>query len=195
MHSRYGKILKVDLSTQTYNILTLDEAVYSKYLGGKGLGSYLLYKHNPPKVDPLSAENCLIFATGPVCGTNVWGSCRYGVFTKSPLTGFYAESYSGGKVPEAIDATGFDAMVIQGKAPKPTVMIVQPEGVEFHDAADLWGPKPTRPRIPSSKRMPGLLLSKNAVLLLSVRQLRTWFVLQSSKMITGVRPAGQVLGQ
>jgi aldehyde:ferredoxin oxidoreductase len=135
----YGKILKVDLITQTYNILTLDEAVYSKYLGGKGLGSYLLYKHNPPKVDPLSAENCLIFATGPVCGTNVWGSCRYGVFTKSPLTGFYAESYSGGKVPEAIDATGFDAMVIQGKAPKPTVMIVQPEGVEFHDAADLWG--------------------------------------------------------
>ena len=139
MHSTYGKILKVDLNSQTHSIISLDEAVYQKYLGGKGLGSYLLYEHNPPGVDPLSAENCLIFAAGPVCGTNVWGSCRYGVFTKSPLTGFYAESYSGGKVPEAIDATGFDAILIQGIASEPTVMTVQPDGVEFHGAADLWG--------------------------------------------------------
>jgi aldehyde:ferredoxin oxidoreductase len=90
-------------------------------------------------VDPLSAENHLIFATGPVCQSALWGSCRYGVFTKSPLTGFYSESYSGGKVPEAIDAAGFDAVVIRGKARKPTALSVHPEGCEFFDAGDLWG--------------------------------------------------------
>ena len=56
-----------------------------------------------------------MFATGPVSGNSIWGSCRYGVFTKSPQTGFYAESYAGGKTPEAIDSCGFDAIVIHGK--------------------------------------------------------------------------------
>jgi aldehyde:ferredoxin oxidoreductase len=81
----------------------------------------------------------MIFATGPATGTAVWGACRYGVYTKSPQTGFYSESYSGGKAPEAIDRTGFDAIIIQGKCQKPTVLGIHPEGAEFHDAGDIWG--------------------------------------------------------
>lgn len=139
MNGHYGKILKIDLTQKKYRTENLDETIYAQYIGGKGLASYLLYELNPPGVDPLDADNCLIFSTGPVTGSNIWGGCRYGVFTKSPQTGFYSESYSGGKVPEAIDSTGFDAIVIQGQAAGPMVLGIHPDEVVFHDAGDLWG--------------------------------------------------------
>jgi aldehyde:ferredoxin oxidoreductase len=139
MKGFYGRILKIDLNRGRFDIETLDDALCQKYLGGKGLASYLLHELNPPGVDPLAPENCLIFATGPVGGTRIWGSCRYGVFTKSPQTGFYCESYAGGKVPEAIDATGFDAIVLTGKCAVLTTMVVHPDGVEFHETGDLQG--------------------------------------------------------
>jgi aldehyde:ferredoxin oxidoreductase len=139
MNGHYGKILRIDLTQKKYRTENLDETIYAQYIGGKGLASYLLYELNPPGVDPLDADNCLIFSTGPVTGSNIWGGCRYGVFTKSPQTGFYSESYSGGKVPEAIDSTGFDAIVIQGQAADPMVLGIHPEEVVFYDAGDLWG--------------------------------------------------------
>ena len=139
MYGFYGRFLKVDLTDRTYDIVTLPDSVLLKYLGGKGLASYLLYSMNPEGVDPLSPDNCLIFATGPITNSIIWGSSRYGVYTKSPQTGFYSESYSGGKVPEAIDSAGFDAIVITGKNKRPAVIVIEPEGVEFHDADDIWG--------------------------------------------------------
>jgi len=139
MHGFYGRILKINLSGQTYEIVPLNDEILSRYLGGKGLATYLLYSSNPQGVNPLSPDNCLIFATGPTTGSLIWSSSRYGVFTKSPQTGFYAESYSGGKVPEAVDAAGFDAVVITGKSENPAVMVVHPDGVDFHDADDIWG--------------------------------------------------------
>ncbi|MBN2809309.1 MAG: aldehyde ferredoxin oxidoreductase family protein [Deltaproteobacteria bacterium] len=139
MDGFYGRILKVDMNDQTFKIETLDADIYRQYLGGKGLASYLLFQNNPPGVDPLAPENCLIFATGPFSGSSIWGSCRYGVYSKSPQTGIYAESYAGGRVPEAIDATGFDALLIHGAAANPTALRIHPEGAEFHPAADLWG--------------------------------------------------------
>jgi len=139
MHGFYGRYLNIDLGKKNHSIETLNDEVYETYLGGKGLASYLLYALNPPGVDPLAAENILIFATGPLGGSTIWGSCRYGVYTKSPLTGFFAESYSGGRTPDAIDATGFDAIVIQGRCDEPTVLTVHPEGVDFHAAGELWG--------------------------------------------------------
>jgi len=139
MYGFYGRILKVDLSEETYSIEAVSDEILAKYLGGKGLASYLLYELNPAGIDPLDPANCLIFATGPVTGSTIWGSSRYGAFTKSPQTGFYSESYAGGKVPEAIDSTGFDAIVIKGKGTNPMVLAIHPEGVDFHDAGDLWG--------------------------------------------------------
>ena len=139
MYGFYGRFLKVDLTDRKYDIVTLPDTVLLKYLGGKGLASYLLYSMNPEGVDPLSPDNCLIFATGPITNSMIWGSSRYGVFTKSPQTGFYSESYAGGKVPEAIDSAGFDAIVFTGKNKRPAVIVLEPEGVEFHDATDIWG--------------------------------------------------------
>ena len=135
----YGRYLYLDLSARTAEVRSIEEPVLEKYLGGKGLATHLLTELNPPGVDPLSPENVLIFATGPLGGSSIWGSSRYGVFTKSPQTGLFAESYSGGKVPEAIDATGFDAVVISGRAQEPTILAVHPEGAEFLPAGEVWG--------------------------------------------------------
>jgi aldehyde:ferredoxin oxidoreductase len=135
----YGRILTINLTGESFEVETLSGEICEKVLGGKGLATHLLLAKNRPGVDPLSAENHLIFATGPVCQSHLWGSSRYGVFTKSPQTGFYSESYSGGRVPEAVDAAGFDAVLIRGKARKPRALSVHPEGCEFFDASDLWG--------------------------------------------------------
>ena len=139
MFGFYNRILTIDMSASSSNIEKISDNTLSECLGGKGLATHLLLERNPDGVDPLSPENHLIFATGPFCGGLLWGGSRYGVYTKSPLTGFYAESYSGGRVPEAMDSTGFDAIIFIGQAKKPTVVSIEPEGVTFHDAGDLWG--------------------------------------------------------
>ncbi len=139
MKGFYNRMLMIDLTSQSFEIRNLHDSLFETYLGGKGLASHLLLQHNPARVEPFAAENCLIFATGPATGSAIWGSCRYGVYTKSPQTGFYAESYAGGKVPEAIDSTGYDAVLIKGKAKDLTVLVITPGGVSFHKAEDLRG--------------------------------------------------------
>ena len=139
MYGFYGRIVVVDLTARRFWIETVDDATLRSFLGGKGLGSYLLWTRNPPKVDPFSPDNHVILATGPGCGSVVWGASRYGVFSKSPQTGFYAESYAGGRVPEAIDAAGYDAVVIRGKCKGPAMLEISSSGVTFHDANDIWG--------------------------------------------------------
>jgi aldehyde:ferredoxin oxidoreductase len=139
MNGFYGRYLRIDLTRKAFAIEPIAEEVLIKYFGGKGLASWLLTELNPPGVDPLAPENTLIFATGPLGNSMIWGSCRYGVYTKSPLTGLFCESYAGGKTPDAIDTTGFDAVVIQGRAAEPAVLVVHPGGADFLPAADIWG--------------------------------------------------------
>jgi aldehyde:ferredoxin oxidoreductase len=139
MKGFYGRLLNIDLTRKQFEIEKIDQAVFERFLGGKGLASHILYERNPPNVDPLDPSNLLMFATGPVTRSAIWGSCRYGVYTKSPQTGFYSESYSGGKVPEAIDAAGFDLIVISGRSESPAVLKVSPAGAQFYDAGDIWG--------------------------------------------------------
>jgi len=139
MKGFFGKVLRIDLSNQTHKAEAIDDAVFSRYLGGKGLATHLLLKENPPGVDPFSAENHLIFALGPVTDTPIAGSSRYGVFTKSPLTGIYSESYSGGKTAEPMSRAGYDAILLHGKSPRPVFLEITDDGVRFHDAAGLWG--------------------------------------------------------
>jgi aldehyde:ferredoxin oxidoreductase len=139
MHGFYNRILTIQLDTRSFAIEQISDEMLTENLGGKGLATRLLLDRNPQGVDPLAPENHLILATGPFCGGRMWGGSRFGVYTKSPLTNMYAESYSGGKVPEAIDAAGFDAVIVTGRADQPTVLTVTPDGAEFHDAGDLWG--------------------------------------------------------
>ncbi len=139
MKGFYGKLLSIDLTKKTFEEKDIENEVFEQYLGVKGLGAYLLNKYNPPKVPPLDPANNLIFSTGPTAGSKVWGASRYGVFTKSPLTGFFSESYSGGKVPEAIDAAGYDAVIINGQSDAPVVLSIEPGHVVFNNAEALWG--------------------------------------------------------
>ena len=139
MKGFYGKILVIDLSTKTFEIQVLSEEIYKENLGGKGLGTYLLLNKVRPGINPLGPDNKLIFTTGFTTGTRFFGSSRYGVFTKSPQTGLYSESYSGGRVAPALHATGYDAVVLEGVAEKPLFLEVSDKGVIFHSAKGVWG--------------------------------------------------------
>ncbi len=95
MKGFFNKLLRINLNTKTFKEEPIPDSIFETYLGGKGLGTYLLMKDNPVGVDPLSPGNRLIFALGPITGSRIYGSCRHGCFTKSPLTGIFSESYSG----------------------------------------------------------------------------------------------------
>lgn len=139
MHGFFNLVLRINATYKSYSLATLADKVLARSLGGKGLATHLLLDCNPPGVDPLAPENHLIFAGGPVTGTAVWGSCRHGVFTKSPQTGFYSESYSGGRVADYFATSGYDAVMIHGASKEPVWIEVSDEAVRFHDAGDLWG--------------------------------------------------------
>ena len=139
MHGFYNKVLHINLSQRSFQEEPINDEIYRTFLGGKGLGTYLLLNNTKAGVDPLSEDNVLIFATGPATGTRVWGSSRYGVFTKSPLTGLYAESYAGGRVAEPLSRTGYDAIVIEGVSENTVYLEISDERVKFHHASHIWG--------------------------------------------------------
>ncbi|MFW6080573.1 MAG: aldehyde ferredoxin oxidoreductase N-terminal domain-containing protein, partial [Desulfosalsimonas sp.] len=88
MYGCYNTLLNIDATGQTHREEKISDQTLQSTLGGKGLAAKLLLERNPPRVDAFSPENNLIFAIGPATGTSIWGSCRYGVFTKSPQTGY-----------------------------------------------------------------------------------------------------------
>jgi len=139
MFGFYNRLLEIDMNNQSFVINPIADEILRGTLGGKGLATHLLIQHNPPQVDPLSPDNRLIIATGPVTDTAIWGSCRHGVFTKSPQTGYYSESYSGGTAAEYMARTGYDAVMIKGASSDPVWIEVSEEGAYFHSAQDLWG--------------------------------------------------------
>ena len=139
MKGFFNRILIINVSDHSHYVDTIDDSILEKYLGGKGLSTYLLLKFNPPGIDPLNPENHLILATGPVSGTGIWGSCRYGIYTKSPQTGFYSESYSGGTAGDYMTKTGYDAIMIHGASESPVWLEIYEDGVRFHSAQTLWG--------------------------------------------------------
>ena len=139
MKGFFNRILRINVDSRDYEVDPLSTSLVEQYLGGKGLATHLLLKENPAGIDPLAPENTLIVAIGPVTGTSTWGSCRYGMFTKSPQTGFYGESYAGGTVAEYMAKAGYDAIIIRGASDKPVWLDISDAGVGFNDAQDLWG--------------------------------------------------------
>jgi aldehyde:ferredoxin oxidoreductase len=139
MLGNFGKMMRIDLSSCIYREDDIKERLFGKYIGGKGIATYFLLKEIKPKIDPLSSENKLFFATGPLTNTKVPTSGRYGVFTKSPLTGIYAESYSGGHVAPMMRRCGYDLFIIEGKSAEPIWLEVTKNNVAFHNASHLWG--------------------------------------------------------
>lgn len=139
MKGVFGKIKIINCGDKQCQEEAVPASVYEKFLGGKGLASYLLLKKNPAGVNPLSPSNKLILATGPANGFPVWGANRYAAFTKSPLTGIYSEAYSGGKAFLHIAKTGYDAFVLEGAFDTWTYIEVQNGSVSFKKADFLLG--------------------------------------------------------
>ena len=137
MYGYHGKTLIVDLTKKQITWEPIDETVLRQFIGGTGLGSYLLFKHCPAGVDPLSPDNPLIFVTSPLVGSRLTTSSKYAVVTKSPLTGFIGDSLSSSFVATELKKTGCDALIIKGKSERPTLLYIKDGSVEFLDAADL----------------------------------------------------------
>jgi aldehyde:ferredoxin oxidoreductase len=134
-----GKIAWIDLSKQSVEIKDLDEGMARKYLGGKGLGAYLLYTHFKPHTDPLHSDNMLIFVTGPLVGTTFPAVSRSGVITRSPLTGTFLDSYSGGFFGTQLKWAGLDVVVLTGKSASPSYVLIENGTISIHPAGELWG--------------------------------------------------------
>ena len=139
MDGFHNKVIRIDVGQRSFEELSVDDEIYREYLGGKGLGTHFLLNSTRAGVEPLSKDNIIVFATGPATDTRVFGSSRYGVFTKSPLTGIYCESYAGGSVAEPLSRTGYDAVIIKGASAKPVYLEISSGNVDFHDATHLWG--------------------------------------------------------
>lgn len=139
MKGFYNKLLRIDLSNQTYNVEKIDDEVLKNNFGGKGLGTYLLTKNIKPDIDPLSEHNKLILTVGPATDTIIPGASRYGVYSKSPLTGIYGESVSGGHAAPAIKKTGYDAIIFEGVSRAPVYVEISDKNISFHKADHLSG--------------------------------------------------------
>lgn len=111
-----GKILHVNLTSLTFDIEEPFEYFYRTYMGGTGLASYYLLKGIKPGIDPLGPDNILIFACSVVTGAPLSGFSRYTVAAKSPLTGGFGESEAGGYFGPELKFSGFDAVILKGKA-------------------------------------------------------------------------------
>lgn len=134
-----GKILRINLTTGEIKKEGLDLNIAKKFLGGRGLASYILYEEIDPAIDPLSSENKIIFATGPLTGSSAPTSGRYMVVTKSPLTGTIACSNSGGFWGPELKFAGYDLIIVEGKAEKPVYIYIKDDTVEIRDAKNYWG--------------------------------------------------------
>lgn len=135
----YGRILNIDLSNSSYSIQRLDSSIIKKFVGGKGLGAYLLYSNLEGNEDPFSPENPLIFINGPFTGTMFPTSGRTVVVSKSPLTGIFTDSHAGGYFGPELKKAGYDGMVIKGRIDTATYIWINNDTIEFRDASHLWG--------------------------------------------------------
>ncbi len=133
------QILRVNLSKGECTIEPLNMAWANQYLGQRGLGSKYLLEEMDPGADPLSAENKLIFATGPLTGTMASTSGRFSVITKGALTGAIACSNSGGRFGAELKFAGYDMLIIEGASDKPVYLHIENDHVELCDADEVWG--------------------------------------------------------
>ena len=134
-----GKMLIVDLSARTSHWQTIPDDVLKKFIGGTGLGAYLLWKFCPPGIDALEPANPLIFVTSPLVGSRLTTSSKFAVVTKSPLTGLIGDSLSSSFMATELKKTGCDALVIIGKSASPCLLSIDDGQVEFLAADDLLG--------------------------------------------------------
>ncbi len=134
-----GRFLNVNLTNGKSKVEPYDEEFALRFIGGRGFAAKILWDRLPPKTDPLSPQNLLIFAVGPLTGYALPNSGKLVVASKSPLTGGYGDGNIGTWASVHMRRAGYDAVIITGKSAKPTVLHIKDNIVEFLDATDLWG--------------------------------------------------------
>ncbi len=139
MNGWTGKLLRVNLTSGRSQVEDIPSPWLRDYIGGRGVADRYLWKELDPRVDPLSPDNKLILATGPLTGTPVPCGARYMAVTKGPLTGAITTSNSGGHWGPELKFAGYDMVLIEGKAPKPVYLFIYDDIVQIRDAKAFWG--------------------------------------------------------
>lgn len=134
-----GKSLDVNLTDGKARISNLSEEMVRKFLGGRGLNGWLLYQNVGQSVDPLGPENVLIMSCGLLTGTAVPASSRFHVSSRSPLTGLLGSSNVGAGFGAEMRSSGFQCILIRGRAKRPVTLWIHDENGEIIDAGSLWG--------------------------------------------------------
>ena len=134
-----NKVLIIDVSSKSWKWEDLEENVVRDFIGGSGLGAYLLYKHCPTGADPLSHANPLIFCASPLVGSRLTTTSKFAVVSKSPQTGFIGDSLSSSSIALSIKGVGADAVVITGASREWVSLVVDKTGVRFNEASNLLG--------------------------------------------------------
>lgn len=139
MYGYFGWILRVDLTNKKVTRERLNQETCKKFLGGSGLATKIIFDEVQPQTHPLGPDNRLVFAVGPFNGTAIPGSGRWTVAAKSPLTGIWGEASGGGYWASEFKRTGYDALVVVGKASSPVFLWLHDDQAELMNASTLWG--------------------------------------------------------
>lgn len=134
-----GRILRINLTKNQVKVQPTEKRSITKFLGGRGFNSKRLYDEVTKNVDPLSPQNKLIFATGPLVGTAFPLGARFNVTAKSPLTGILGDSNAGGNFAAEMKFSGYDQIVIEGKSRKPVYILIEDEEIQIMNAEHLVG--------------------------------------------------------
>lgn len=134
-----GKVLKVDLSNESYEVFPWSDADRERTLGGKIMAADILYKHIKPGMKAYDEDNWLVVTTGPLTGNGCPSTSRFNISTVSPLTNILTSSNCGGNFGLSLKKAGYDALIITGKAKRPTHLDITETEVAFRDASALWG--------------------------------------------------------
>lgn len=134
-----GSILRVNLTAKTHRRESFTEEFATTWVGGRGFAVKILFDELQPGIDPLGPENKLVVALGPISGIPAPNTGKAVVAAKSPLTGFYGDGNLGTRVTEQLRKAGYDALIVEGKAERPTLLYIEDDRVEFLPAADVWG--------------------------------------------------------
>ncbi len=133
------KGLKINLSTGAVREEPIEEQVATDFIGGSGFGIYYLYRDLMPGIDPLSEQNKLLFVAGPLAGTNAQAVSRWMVCTRSPSTGAFARSVCGADFGAWLRFSGYDFIMVEGKAERPVYVHLSSDGCDIRNADELWG--------------------------------------------------------
>jgi len=139
MNGWTGQILRVNLTTKTFKVETFTEEFAHKWIGGRGFAAKILFDELKPGIDPLGPDNKFIVAVGPIAGIPAPNTGKAVVAAKSPITGGYGDGNLGTRITEHLRKCGYDALIVEGRAERPTMLYLEDDRVEFLPADEVWG--------------------------------------------------------